>query len=566
MNQVLQNGEMFRDSDGNEYEILETLEEGNMAIVYLACPPSLPLLRYAIKTVKPLEQTDPKVKAEFLHSVQRERLLLEQVAQLRHSNIAVLCSSGMGPDDMPYMILEQFEGEPLHARLQRSAPLAFAQALQITLQLGEALTALHALGIALRELSTRNVFLCHPSAEADPEAGLVKLVNFGVARFAGLTLYPDADGSSAYLSPEQAAGSQVIDVRVDQFALAALLLEMLTGQPVFAGQSKNAQQEPMRVQIEDPAAHIAALPIPPAAHRALTQALDKDPRQRFRSIAEFLNALQGKEPTQAKRSVVPGPVPGAASAPQPLALPGFRSYLLLALLVCVCGLLAYKTATGSASRGQVGAAAKEASLPKMRETPAVAPTPVQQEPVQAVIVPPVTAVAVVPLHSNPPAAPAQVSPRPAPTPPAPQPAIELKPYSPPSHPLPARGRLVAVKVKPTSKSTSSSSAGSTQPTWRAEPRFSNKATPATTVSAASAAVSQCLEKQRQRGRLPQDCTMTLSRSRSQGKYLMNDTDCEIRSYEFAMSLEICVSENVRTRAIEPQPDSFWIQISSGASQ
>ena len=130
---------------------------------------------------------------------------------------------------MPYV-----EGESLRDRLQREQQLPVADALQIAREVADALSYAHQHDVVHRDIKPENILL---------HAGHAVVADFGIARAlteaSGHTVTQTgiAVGTPAYMSPEQAAGSQTLDGRSDVYSLGCVLYEMLAGQPPFTGES-----------------------------------------------------------------------------------------------------------------------------------------------------------------------------------------------------------------------------------------------------------------------------------------------------------------------------------------
>jgi serine/threonine-protein kinase len=126
------------------------------------------------------------------------------------------------------------EGESLRAKLARERQLPLDEALRITREAGQGLQYAHEHGVVHRDVKPENLLLTTD--------GNTLVADFGIAR----ALQPDAGdarltetgmavGTPAYMSPEQASGDKSIDARTDVYSLAAVLYEMLAGEPPFAG-------------------------------------------------------------------------------------------------------------------------------------------------------------------------------------------------------------------------------------------------------------------------------------------------------------------------------------------
>jgi serine/threonine protein kinase/Flp pilus assembly protein TadD len=221
------------------YRILDQLGKGGMGVVYLA-EDTRDGKWVAIKVLPKDVDLDEDRLARF----SREGRMLEELKHLKHPNIAGIYEQAEY-DGKPCIALEYVPGDTLAERL-RKGPLPIPEALQIGLQIADALESAHQQRIVHRDLKPANI-------KITPE-GQVKILDFGLAkRFQGDVANEEAGdlrtrsmsltesgmllGTPAYMSPEQWNG-QAIDQRADLWAFGCVLFEMLTGQPPFAGKSR----------------------------------------------------------------------------------------------------------------------------------------------------------------------------------------------------------------------------------------------------------------------------------------------------------------------------------------
>jgi len=220
----------------------------------------------------------------------RKRFLREAQAAARvtHPNICRLYDIGE-VDGRPFLVMELLEGESMCERLGRG-PMPLAEALQVTLSILSALSALHRSSIVHRDLKPSNVFLSTQG---------VKLLDFGLAKpvapLSGdgqtqteLTAHGVIAGTPRYSSPEQVTGRPV-DARSDLFAAAAILFEALAGKPAFAGNS--AVELFHSVLYETPPALSGSQAIS-AVDRVVRRAMDKNPANRFAAADEMAAELR----------------------------------------------------------------------------------------------------------------------------------------------------------------------------------------------------------------------------------------------------------------------------------
>ena len=259
------------------YRILNKLGEGGMGVVYAAEDPRLGR-SVALKTVR----------AELASDETRERLRREAraAASISHPNICQLYEIGEHEGEL-FIAMELLEGESLSARITRGA-LPVRSAVDIALDVLDALSALHRRGILHRDLKPSNIFLTEHGA---------KLLDFGIARiatedaqrtFLSLTGEGIVMGTPRYMAPESASGD-AIDARSDLFALAAVLYEMLAGRPAFDGPT------PVRMlhalMYEQPPALTGSSMIA-SVDRVVHRGLAKRPSERYQSAAEFADDLR----------------------------------------------------------------------------------------------------------------------------------------------------------------------------------------------------------------------------------------------------------------------------------
>lgn len=310
------------------YEILRAIGRGGMAVVFLALDK-----RYdrnvALKVLRP----------ELVGVVGAGRFLREisVVAHLEHPHIVSLYDSGEVAG-LPYYIMSYVEGESLESLLQREKQLPIDQAVEIACQVAAALHYAHDRGVIHRDIKPQNVLLTH---------GQALVADFGVAlAFAGadtehLTATGMAVGSPEYMSPEQGAGSNELDRRSDIYSLGCMLYELLIGQPPFTGRTPQAVIA-RHSMAPVPDLRIVRSTIPPDMERVVKKALAKVPADRFRTAAEFAEAL--------RRSLESPP-----SSPGPLRLerPTVRRMaiaLAALMLVAVAALLSWAMQDSRRSR------------------------------------------------------------------------------------------------------------------------------------------------------------------------------------------------------------------------
>ncbi|OLB15477.1 MAG: hypothetical protein AUH07_03000 [Gemmatimonadetes bacterium 13_2_20CM_70_9] len=261
------------------YTLVRELGQGGMATVYLGTDLKLGR-QVAIKALPPTTRA-------YLGSgrFQREVLL---AAQLSHPHIVPLFEADEA-DGILFYVMGYVEGESLEDRLAREGPLPLADALRIAAEVGDALQYAHEVGVLHRDVKPANILLSRAHAMV-ADFGIAKLmeqVKGGQSSLTGAGLTP---GTAEYMSPEQAGGAERLDARSDVYALAAVLYEMLVGEPPFTGPS--VQAIVARVLTERPRPPRTVRPqVPPHVEHAIASGLAKVPADRPPSARAFVDLL-----------------------------------------------------------------------------------------------------------------------------------------------------------------------------------------------------------------------------------------------------------------------------------
>jgi serine/threonine-protein kinase len=254
---------------------------GGMGEVYEASHARLPG-RFAVKVLHPHCVADPKAIVRF-------RREAEITSDLRHPNIVSIVDFDYTPAGAPYLVMEYLDGDELAHVITHEAPLALERVLRIVDQIASALTAVHRRGIVHRDLKPQNIFLVSGGGSDEEH---VKLCDFGISKVRAASVALTGErvllGTPQYMSPEQARGTGEVDARADQFALAAIVYEMLTGRLAFPGE--RVEVVVYRITHEEPAP--LGPPWSEALATTLARAMQKDPARRFDSVADFAAALR----------------------------------------------------------------------------------------------------------------------------------------------------------------------------------------------------------------------------------------------------------------------------------
>lgn len=283
------------------YRVDRFLGKGGMAQVYEACHLATGR-KVAIKIVQPRMATDPAVALERFR---REAQLLSRIT---HPNVVAIEDFGSLPDGALFMVMELLQGRSLQQELDERE-VTLAEAIDIALEVCEAVQAAHESGIAHRDIKPANVFLeTLRSTGARP----IKVLDFGISKIVeegtttDLTKAGTIFGTPEYMSPQQAHGHPA-DLSSDIYSIGILLYRMLLGTVPFTGESylqvlvKHLTEHPPW-----PADEAARRKLPAPTRDVLFRALEKNPDDRYESVAAFAAAIRSlrHRPSSTSYSVV----------------------------------------------------------------------------------------------------------------------------------------------------------------------------------------------------------------------------------------------------------------------
>lgn len=278
----------------SRYWLRSLLLSGIQGVVYQAKdlilnrPCSVKLIESSLNGKKNLEQ-------RFLREA-------ETLSRLSHPNIVKAYEFTRDELGNPFIVMEPLDGRDLRSLLAEVPVLPLEQALEILRAVGAALQHAHDLGIVHQDINPSSIFLNKETSATGRAVEVVKVINFGLAK----QLTPDGSdqernlhlglvfGSPTYLAPEELElSSERVDGRSDQWSLAVLAYQLLSGQLPFWEIDPWCLRELIRGAVAPvPLAQLRP-ELPPYVLAAVQKALSKDKNQRYSNVADFIAALDG---------------------------------------------------------------------------------------------------------------------------------------------------------------------------------------------------------------------------------------------------------------------------------
>jgi serine/threonine-protein kinase len=340
-----------------KYVVRELVGKGGMATVWRAVHDELGG-EFAIKILDKDAVDGDEGHERFLREAKVS-------ARLNHAHVVKVIDFARDPLVGSYIVMELLSGEALDRVLAKEGPLDEKRAIGIGLQIADALSAAHALGIVHRDVKPANVFVTRALG-----AELVKVMDFGIAKLSvekavTLTRPGRLFGTPLYMSPEQWDNAG-IGPASDVYSLGVVLYEMVTGRPPITGSAVTEMAK--NVALTEPKSIRAVRPeISPAYDALVLRCLRKEPSERFATMQEVAAALEAAR-------LAPRAAPRSPSRATTIAV-GVAAALSVGAAAITLGVRARSPRSASAppAATSLGATDAPASPPSPAPPPSIAP-------------------------------------------------------------------------------------------------------------------------------------------------------------------------------------------------
>ena len=308
-------GEVLRNTDdpligvtlAGKYLVEELIKRGGMGAVYRG-KHVLMDKRVAIKVLRPSLAMDDDVVARFSREA-------KAASRISHPHAVSVTDFGEAENGVVFLVMEYLDGQTLKEIIKTEGAMSLERTAEIVRQVSGALDAAHEQGVIHRDLKSDNIMLSQTNG-----GDWAKVLDFGIAKIQQPNGVRDIDitaanlviGTPQYMSPEQCSHSGPIDARSDVYSLGIIIYEMLAGKVPFTGESPTVIMM-KQVQDDPPSLSEARPDLPAAVVGIVSQALAKQPDNRFQSAGELSKALAEASELEAGSAVAAAPVTVANS-------------------------------------------------------------------------------------------------------------------------------------------------------------------------------------------------------------------------------------------------------------
>jgi serine/threonine-protein kinase len=276
-----------------KYRVDRILGVGGMGVVVAATHLQLDQ-KVALKFMLPAGLAHPELVERFSREARA-------AVRLRSDHVARVLDVGTLESGSPYIVMEYLAGEDLGSIVEQRGPLPVGVAVDCVLQASDAVAEAHALGIVHRDLKPRNLFL----TQRNDGRALVKVLDFGISKHKtgapdlSLTRTAEIIGSPNYMSPEQLKSAKAADERSDIWALGVILYELIAGQVPFVAESVTQLTAMVLTETPRPIDNLRP-DVPRELSRIVQRCLEKDPQNRYPSVAQLAAALEPFAPSDTR--------------------------------------------------------------------------------------------------------------------------------------------------------------------------------------------------------------------------------------------------------------------------
>ncbi len=284
---VLQKGQLVGTALAARYEFMAVLGEGGNGIVFKVHHPMMDKLM-AIKMLNAAG-----LKEESLERFKREA---RAISKLEHSNIAAIHDFGITENEQLYMVMDFIEGMSLDELITQEGALLVSFAIDLMIQLSDAMSHAHAMKVLHRDIKPANVMLrCFTDRQPIPKIldfGLAKMLDPEEKESTKITQFGQTFGSPPYMSPEQIECAHV-DERADIYSMGCMFYEMLTGVPPHLG---DTAAKLMVKHLTEPVTPLRKLRpelnLPENLELVVMKMLNKTPDKRYQSMSALKTDLE----------------------------------------------------------------------------------------------------------------------------------------------------------------------------------------------------------------------------------------------------------------------------------